>query len=115
MLLCIGSYHLCKMMGLQVISMGGSLTETEATEEVLLLGEVLVLGEVLHPEEVVLNPHGDGMGTKTLMTTTLVIDLGEVVEILKVATAGLAQQEKAVGMIGSLEVDDQAGLHHQTG
>lgn len=101
MLFCIGSYLLCKMMGLQVISMGGSLTEIEVAEEVLLLGEVLVLGEVpLLGTGEVLNPHGDGMG-KTLMMMTLVIDLvGEVVEILKLATAGLEQQVKAVAMIG---------------
>ena len=51
------------MMGLQVISMGGSLIEIEVAEEgLLLLGEVLVLGEVLLlGTGEVLNPHGDWM------------------------------------------------------
>lgn len=91
------------MMGLQVISMGGSLTENEVTEGDLLLGEVLLLGEevLLLGTGEALSPQGDGMG-KTLMMTTSVIDLvGEVVEILKlVAIAGLEQEVKAVGMIG---------------
>jgi len=90
-------------MGLQVISMEGSLTENVVTEEDLLLGEVLVLGEevLLLGTGEVLNPHGDGMG-KTLMMTTSVIDLvGEVVEILNLAAiAGLEQEVKVVEMIG---------------
>lgn len=100
MLFCIGSYLLCKMMGLQVISMGGSLTEIEVAEEVLLLGEVLVLGEVpLLGTGEVLNPHGAGMW-KTPVMTLVINPVGEVVEILKLATAGLEQQVKAVAMIG---------------
>lgn len=94
MLLCIGSYLLCKMMGLQVISMGGSLTEIEVAEEVLLLGEVPLLGT-----GEVLNPHGAGMW-KTPVMTLVINPVGEVVEILKLATAGLEQQVKAVAMIG---------------
>lgn len=101
MLLCIGSYLLCKMMGLQVISMGGSLIEIEVAEEgLLLLGEVLVLGEVpLLGTGEVLNPHGAGMW-KTPVMTLVINPVGEVVEILKLATAGLEQQVKAVAMIG---------------
>ena len=94
MLFCIGSYLLCKMMGLQVISMGGSLTEIEVAEEVLLLGEVPLLGT-----GEVLNPHGAGMW-KTPVMTLVINPVGEVVEILKLATAGLEQQVKAVAMIG---------------
>jgi len=89
------------MMGLQVISMGSSLTENEVTEEDLLQGEVFLQGEVLLLGiGEVSKPHGDGM-RKTLMTS--VIDpVGEVVEILKVtAIAGLEQEEvEVVGMIG---------------
>ena len=90
------------MMGRRVISTGSSLTEIGVSEE-----EVPGIGEV------VLEPHGDGMGAETLMMS-LVIHIGEVVKVINLAAAGL-EQEDSVGMIGQLEVDDQAGLHLQTG
>jgi hypothetical protein len=87
MLLCIGSYLLCKMMGLQVISMGSFPIENEVTAEVLEMGEVL-------------DPHGDGMeaGAEALMMI-LVTRLEGVAEVIKVVTAGPNQKE-AAGMIG---------------
>jgi len=78
------------------------LTENEVTEEDPLQGEVLVQGEVLLLGiGEVLKPHGDGM-RKTLMMTSVIDPVGEVVEILKVAAvAGLEQEVvKAVEMIG---------------
>lgn len=84
--LCIGSYLLCKMMGLQVISMGSFPTENEVTEE-----EVLGMGEVL-------DPRGDGMEVEALMMI-LVTRLGGVGEVINLAIAGPNQKE-AVGMIG---------------
>lgn len=80
-LLCIGSYLLCKTMNLQVISMGSFLTEIEVTEEVLGIREVLEV-------------HEDGKEARTLM-----MSLDEVVEVSDLATTGL-EREKAAAMIG---------------
>lgn len=94
MLLCIGSYLLCKMMNLQVITMGGFLTEVKATG-----GGVLGIGEVLEA------PHRDGVGTEALMTSLAIHmgeggEVGEVVEVMDPVTAGLEWEEEAVGMTG---------------
>lgn len=84
MSLCIGSYLLCKMMDLQVITMGSFLTEIKVTEE-----DLLGIGEVLE---------SDGMGAETLMMS-LVIRMAEVVEVINLATAGL-EWEEAEAMTG---------------
>lgn len=104
MLLCIGSYLLCKMTALRAISMGSFLIEMEVAEE----------EEVLGTGEVVSKAHGEDGVVAVILMTALVTSIGEVVvvtsigevvvvvvvEILELAaTAGL-EQEKAVGMIG---------------
>lgn len=87
------------MMDLQVITTGGFLIEIEVTEEVLGIRKVL-------------KPHGVGQGAETLMMS-LVIHMGEGVEVSNLATTGL-EWGKPVGMTGWSEVEDQAGNHHQT-
>lgn len=108
MLLCIGSYLLCKMMDLQVISTGSFPIENEVTEEVQGMVEVS-------------DPQGDGMEAEALMMTlviqggvaemTLVTQEGGVAEMTLVIQGGVAEvvlnlatvgpiPKEAAGMIG---------------